>query len=57
MSTQRDQLVVRAATGNDARFIFALRVSPGTAAFLAVSDRSEADVRTELEPPAEPPAA
>jgi ribosomal protein S18 acetylase RimI-like enzyme len=53
VSTQPDQLVVRAATGEDARFILALRGAPGTATFLAVSDRSEADLRTELDAPAE----
>jgi GNAT superfamily N-acetyltransferase len=47
-----DELIVRAAAGDDAAFIVALRTDPATA-FLAVSDQSEADVRAELTAAAE----
>ena len=53
MTGQPDELVVRAASAGDARFIFALRVAPDTIGFLAVSDHSEADLRTELNAPTE----
>lgn len=43
-----DELTVRAATSDDARFICTLRSHPGTSEFLAVSDQTEADLRAEL---------
>jgi RimJ/RimL family protein N-acetyltransferase len=44
-----DQLVVRAATPDDAPFLHQLRTDPATAEYLAVSDQDEADLRAELD--------